>query len=209
MDIRYNLSQLFETAFGVASPVYLTVPLSRQRPAEIIYETPKIKPVELEEAVRKSRMGTPVIFPIKFKGGDYKVYDQNAKVIHRHYTDFYLPPATLVDFSRAKNITRTEVLGSNGSVKEIFGFEDWSIRIRTLCMLDELSAREYEKTILDFEKIAASIEVEGDLFGWKGIHNLVIENVDIKSLPGSPNVIPIELSCSSDEPFELILKNNP
>lgn len=206
MDARYSISQLFEMAFGVKNPIYLTVPIGKQKPSEIIYQTPKIKEVELGEAKRLSKLGTPIIFPLKLKGGDYNVYDDRGRIVKKTLADFFFPPATMVEFSRSKNITRTDVLGGSGTVKEIFGFDDWQIRIRTLCISDELTAREYEKRILEFEKVADSIPVEADLFGWKDIHNIVIEDVDIKSLEGSPNVIPIELQCSSDEPFELIYK---
>lgn len=210
MDQRYNISQLFELAFGVKNPIYLTVPILKRETPEIKYSNISVKENEAEvddqEAIRLSRFGTPIIFPVKFKGGLYKVYDSKGKIEQKQFEDFWFPPATMVDFTRAKNITKTDVLGGNGTVKEIFGFDDWSIRIRTICIKDEMSAREYEKRIIDWDKAVQSISVEGDLFGWKDIHNLTIDEIDIKSIDGSPNMIPIELQCSSDEPFELIYK---
>lgn len=205
MDARYQISQLFELAFGVKNPIYLTIPIGKQKTPEIVYSDVKIKEVSFDEAQRLSRFGTPIIFPIKFKGGQHKLYDQKGKIFEKQFDDFYFPPATMVDFSRGKNTTRTDVLGGNGTVKEIFGFDDWSIRIRTLCITDEFTAREYEKKITDWEKVVQSIAVEGDLFGWKDIYSLTIDDIDIKSLEGSPNVIPIELQCSSDEPIELVI----
>lgn len=204
MDRRYEISQLMKLAFGGSSPVYLTFPIGKQRQRDIVYPSIEVKQSELKEAERLSRFGTPIIFPVQFEGGDYKEYDKNAKIIKRNHESFWFPPATMVDFSQSKNLTRTDVLGGNGSVKEIFGFQDWSIRIRTLCITDELTAREYEERIIQWSKVTQSIKVIGELFGNKDVHNLVIEDIDIKSLEGSPNVIPIELSCSSDQPFELI-----
>lgn len=206
MDRRYQISQLFKLAFGVSSPVYLTVPIGKRKEPERKYSSIPIKEAELKEADRFSRLGTPIVFPVKFKGGFYKNYDNKARLTDIKYDDFWFPPATMVDFSQSKHITQTDVLGGNGTVKEIFGFEDWNIRIRTLCITDEISARDYERNIIEWNRVAQSIEVEGDLFGWKNIHKLVIEDIDIKSLEGSPNVIPIELTCSSDEPFELVYK---
>lgn len=207
MDRRYEISQLFKLAFGVSSPVYLTVPIGKQKQPEIQYSGMKIKESEIEEAERLSRFGTPIIFPLKFKGGMYQNYNAKGILVDRKMQDFWFPPATMVDFSRGKNITRTDILGGNGTVKEIFGFEDWDIRIRTLCITDEMPAREYEKRIIEWAQITQSIEVESDLFIWKDIKNLVIENIDVKSIEGSPGIIPIELQCSSDEPFELIYKS--
>jgi hypothetical protein len=204
-DNRYNISELFQTAFGVNNPVYLTVPVDGKKDNGIVYNT-GIKKVELPEAKRLSKLGTPIVFPVKFVGGNYKFYDSKAKIITKSLNDFWLPPATMVDFSQAKVITKTDVYGPHGSVKEIYSFDDWIIRIRTLCISDEMSAREYEKAIIEWSRAVQSISIEGDLFGWKDIHNITIEEIDIKSLEGSPNVIPIELSCTSDEPFELIYK---
>lgn len=205
MDRRYEIGQLFKLAFGVSSPVYLTVPIGKQKQPEIQYSGIKIKESELPEAERLSRFGTPIVFPVKLLKGDYKVYDKDSQIIKKEYDDFWFPPATMVDFSWGKISIKTSVYGSNGSVKEIYGFDDWSIRIRTLCITDELSARDYEKKIIDWVKVVQSIKVEGFLFQSKDIFNIVIEDIDIKSIEGSPNVIPIELSCYSDKPMDLLL----
>ena len=204
MDNRYNISQLFKLAFGTNLPVYLTVPIGKE-PAHTT-EYGSIRTVEREEAMRLSKLGTPIVFPVKFTAGSYKFYDYQSKIVEKQLADFWLPPATMVDFSRVKNISRTDVIGGNGTVKEIYGFDDWQIRIRTVCHNDELSAREYEKRVIEWSEVIQSISVEGDLFGWKNIHNLVIESIDIRSLEGAPNIIPIELNCISDEPFELIYR---
>lgn len=204
MDNRYNISQLFKLAFGVNLPVYLTVPIGKQPIHTAEYDS--IRTVEREEAMRLSKLGTPIVFPVKFTAGSYKFYDYQSKIVEKQLADFWLPPATMVDFSRVKNISRTDVIGGNGTVKEIYGFDDWQIRIRTVCHNDELSTREYEKRLIEWSEVIQSISVEGDLFGWKNIHNLVIESIDIRSLEGTPNIIPIELNCISDEPFELIYR---
>lgn len=204
MDDRYNISQLFKLAFGTNLPVYLTVPIGKEPARTAEYSS--IRTVEREEAMRLSKLGTPIVFPVKFTAGSYKFYDYRSKIVEKHLADFWLPPATMVDFSRVKNISRTDVIGGNGTVKEIYGFDDWQIRIRTVCHNDELSSREYEKRLIEWSEVIQSISVEGDLFGWKNIHNLVIESIDIRSLEGAPNIIPIELNCISDEPFELIYR---
>lgn len=204
MDNRYNISQLFKLAFGTNLPVYLTVPIGKEPSRTAEYGS--IRTVEREEAMRLSKLGTPIVFPVKFTAGSYKFYDYQSKIVEKQLADFWLPPATMVDFSRVKNISRTDVIGGNGTVKEIYGFDDWQIRIRTVCHNDELSSREYEKRLIEWSEVIQSISVEGDLFGWKNIHNLVIESIDIHSLEGTPNIIPIELNCISDEPFELIYR---
>uniref|UniRef100_UPI0039A4D0B7 DUF6046 domain-containing protein n=1 Tax=Ornithobacterium rhinotracheale TaxID=28251 RepID=UPI0039A4D0B7 len=206
MDNRYNISQLFKKAFGINNPVYLTPSLGGYKYEEPRYQ-PKVKEVDLGEADRLSQMGTPVVFPMRFEAGYYKFYDASSKLVERELPDFWFPPATLVDFSRAKNITKTDVIGASGTVKEIYGLDDWSVRIRTLCISDQhMKSRDYERRLVEWANVVQSIPVEGDLFGKKDIFNLVIESIDITSIEGSPNVIPVELNCVSDEPFEIILR---
>ena len=45
----------------------------------------------------------------------------------------------------------------------------------------------------------------GSIFSKKEIYNIVIEDFDVRSVTGSPNVIPIELSAVSNEPVEIFL----
>ncbi|MRI64430.1 hypothetical protein EDM00_10600 [Ornithobacterium rhinotracheale] len=206
MDNRYNISQLFKLAFGVNNPVYLVNPLNKPSYEEPIYK-PEVKEVSLKEAERLSQMGTPVIFPIMFEAGDYNFYDKDSRIVKKILADFHFPPATMVDFSRAKNITKTDVIGASGTIKEIYGLDDWSIRIRTLCIADkDMDEREYERRIIEWANVVQSIPVQGDLFGQKNIDNIVIESIDITSVEASPKVIPIELNCVSDEPIEIILR---
>ena len=82
-------------------------------------------------------------------------------------------------------------------------------RIRTLCIRNkELSEREQEKKILEWFQVVGSIGIEGYLFTKKNIKSIVLEDIDIKSISGSPNVIPIEITAVSDEAIELAITLN-
>lgn len=206
LDNRAVLGQLFKTAFG-ASPVYITVPLGIPKPTKIEGFNPNVKDEFVnEDQILKSVYGTPIIYPVQFRGGDYPIYDWYGKPKMKRYDDLWLPATTMLDFSRPKNIIKTNVLGVNGTVKEVFGFDDWQIRIRMLCLNDNrFKAREYADMIQDWFEIAGGINVFGSIFSKKEIYNIVIENIDIKSVTGSPDVIPIELSAVSNEPVEIFL----
>lgn len=207
MDIRYDIGQIFQLAFGINSPVYLVNPIGFGRNYPIDYTGVEI--LTENEAEEESLFGTPIMFPIVFKEGTYQIYDAKGRLSGVNYDNFRLPAATLVDFSRAKNITRTNVLGSNGTVKEIFGFDDWKIRMRGICLAEkDLSEKEQIEKILEWEQIAGSIEVEGDLFKDKEIFSLVIEDINIKQLQAKPGVIPFEITASSDQAIELILSDD-
>lgn len=210
LDNRAYVGQLFKAAFGVM-PVYITIPLGKTKQADMSGYHPKIMESILpEEAERISIYGTPIVFPMKFLGGDkFLKYDDKGRLVDFSLSDFWLPDATMADFSRAKNIIKTNTLGANGTIKEIYGFDDWHIRIRTLCIRNkEFSEREQEKKILEWFQVVGSIGIEGYLFTKKNIKSIVLEDIDIKSISGSPNVIPIEITAVSDEAIELAITLN-
>lgn len=209
IDNRAVLGDLFRTAFGVA-PVYITVPLGEQKYSKIEGFYPELtQDPENPDEILMSDYGTPIIYPVKFIGGEYPIYDWYGKPGKRNYEDLWLPATTMLDFSRAKNIIKTNVLGANGTVKEVFGFDDWQIRIRSLCIKDKkMTAMQYADRLQDWFEVAGGIKVQGSIFGMKEIYNIVIENFDIKSVSGSPGVIPVELTACSNEPVEIFLSNS-
>lgn len=206
IDNRAVLGQLFKTAFGVA-PVYITVPIGTPENIKIEGYNPTVKDDFVnEDQALKSIYGTPIIFPMQFRGGDYPVYDWYGKPKMKRFDDLWLPATAMADFTRAKNVIKTNVLGANGTVKEIFGFDDWQIRIRMLCLNDnKYKAREYADMLQDWFEIAGGINVFGSIFSKKEIYNIVIEDFDIRTIAGSPNVVPIELSAVSNIPAELFI----
>lgn len=208
-DIRYDLGKIFKAAFGISSPVYITRPISiNDRKQTIGYSGVKV--IEEEEAEQISWLGTPIIFPITFKAETYKVYDSKGKLKDAEFGDFMLPSATLVEFSRAKNITRTEVLGSNGTVKEIYGFDDWQIRMRGVCLPEPgRSETDQKNALLAWNEIAGSIKVDGELFFEKGIDRIAITDIQFSQVQAKPKVLPFEITAVSDDPIELVLDNLP
>jgi len=151
-----------------------------------------------------SWLGTPILFPIRFKEGSYAVYQANGDIEKIDKQEVFLPASTIVDFNRYKKITKTQVLGDTGTVKELFSLEDWRIRIRGFC-LNEPGHPAYEQImeLLEWEKLADSIAVGGSLFEDKGIYQMVIENMEVRQLDGQPGVIPFTIQALSDKPLEL------
>lgn len=205
IDNRAYLGQLFKAAFGTV-PVYLTIPIGKEKAVDLSgYNAELIEPAIYEDVERLSIYGTPIIFPVLFKGGVYNIYNSKGQVVKKEFQDLLLPGTTMVDFGRAKNIITTNMLGSNGTVKEIYGFDDWNIRIRTLCIKGDLQAREYVDRLHEFNEIIGAIEIESSIFSKKSIYSIVIDELNEKSLEGQPNVIPIEINCLSDEAIEFVI----
>jgi len=160
-----------------------------------------------EKYTRYSQFDTPVVGNFTIKGGNFKVYDKDGRLADKVLGYFEFPLATIVDFSRPKNITKTPTIGSGGTVKEIFGSDDWKINIRGL-LLDD-SSRLENKTVKEqldmlrkLSDIAGSLEIyKGDIFFDKNISRIAIERLDITPVQGKPGLIQYEMECSSDEDF--------
>lgn len=205
---NYNIAQLFDLAFGIRSIAAYNIN-TNQTPTGTNFDYSGI-PVanNVHEASRMSHLGTPILGSMLFKGKDYQIFNELGDVVLKSFADFELPSATLVNFRRGKIITKTKALAANGTVKEMFGFDDWSIDIRGLCLPDPShptakTAEEQKLQLLSYEGIADAIQVIGQLFDNHKIYNITIDEIDINQLKGKPDVIPFYLKCSSDEPLEL------
>ncbi len=120
--------------------------------------------------------------------------------------DFWLPATSLVDFHREKIMIKTNTLKGN-TIKEVFGFDDWEITIRMLCINEfGRTAKESRDLLIEWSNLRDSIKVLGSIFNRKNIYNIIIEEINIKSIEGHPDVIPIELKCLSDEPDLFIIQ---
>ncbi|AOR29540.1 hypothetical protein FORMB_25230 [Formosa sp. Hel1_33_131] len=203
MNTNFDIATLLSKAFGVNTANFV-LPNDAPQNGDASYTSIPVK--EKKEAKKMSWLGTPIIYPTVFKGSTYQYYKETGIIDDQALNDFNIPPATLIDFRRAKNITKTKILGSNGTVKEIYGFDDWQIRFRGLCLdTPQVSAYEQHQELLKWENIADSIEVIGELFLDKSIYRLVIEDINFPQLEGKQNIIPFEIAAVSDAPLELIL----
>lgn len=205
-DSRYNLSQLFSAAFGINSPIFITEPLPfNKKDSKIDYKG--IKTIDdYYKTEKTSWMGTPIIGLLKFKAGSYPIYNSSGEINFIDYEDYLLPSSTLFSFRRAKNITKTNLLGNNGTVKEIFGFDDWIIDVKGLCLDDNaMSARDKITLLEEWVALAGAINISSKLFVNKNIHAVVIDDYKQESVQGSPGIIPFSMTLISDDAIELIL----
>jgi hypothetical protein len=86
--------------------------------------------VQMDPALYKSSLGTPVFSDITF--GDKvnlennKWTDSNGRVQTFNPVTFY---SVLMTVSQAKKIIKTEIQGRNGTVKEYIGMDDYSVDV--------------------------------------------------------------------------------
>lgn len=115
----------------------------------------------------------------------------------------------LVEFSLQKNIVKTAVQGRSGTVKEYISNGDWAITISGLLVSEEKTYPQEEvNRLTNYATGTQALTVTNDLFSQLGINNLVIEEYSLPTAEGFINVQPFELSCVSDDPFELKLKKD-
>jgi hypothetical protein len=160
-----------------------------------------------------SYLGTPIFQPITFLGGVYQQLGtgpQAGQVVDAPYVGWALPATTTAEFARAKEITKSRPSTATGTTKEMWAFDDWDITIRGLILDGQPNyfPQAVLRELLSWEKIVDSIDVSGDMFTYLGIKRLIIEKVSIGKVAGSPNVVPFQLSCASDEPLELSILSN-
>lgn len=205
LDIAFAASLLGD-AFGFNSPVYLPYTFRDRYAIDVVKY--KAEFVGDSEAERLSQFGTPVLGLFSVRGGEYKVYDKRTGMLKdKEYGAFEFPAATVVDFNRDKDMTKTPVIGSSGTVKEIFGFDDWKINIRGICLNDgsrvkQKTAQEQQAALIALNEIAGSLTIEkGSLFLDKQITRFVIDSLSFTAVQGKPNVIQYEIEAVSDEDF--------
>lgn len=210
--IRYDIGQLFQVAFGENLPVYLAH--THREGSNPIYNYGSLEVLEeyQEEMgeIPHSWLNTPIVFSAFLEGseGKYWRYKLNGQLEQVQMSTMMFPEATMFSFRRAKNITRTNVLGSNGTVKEIYGFDDWQIDVRGLCLTTpQQTAMQQLEQLLEWEKIADSIRVKGTLFNKLSIYRVAISEMSWNVVQGKPEAIAYTMQLISDDPMELQLTN--
>lgn len=211
--MQYKVAQLLREIFGF-SPVY-----SIGTPS---LSTPKISFSGIEQLpnytgkgdednywddqTKLSHLGTPIVFSVTLSPEAIcRRYNGRGVLIDVKPSDFQMPPATMYQFRRAKNITKTNILGSNGTVKEIFGFDDWIIDVKGICLdTPTSSAKSQLKNLLEYSELATSMNISGALFNLLEINAVVIEDFSFNTLQGhGGGAISFQMQLTSDEPIEM------
>lgn len=111
----------------------------------------------------------------------------------------------LVDAILPKVIKETPVQGRNGTVKEYIATGDWQINIKGAVFGEEKNAYPLTEiaTLTKLAKLRKQVAIESKLINHLDVTNVVIKNLSWRQLTGCMNKISFEISCVSDEPFEL------
>lgn len=207
----FNIPQLFHDVFGVTVNKAYNPQISDGKPNMPTLDYSSIELVDKDEAYNLSALGTPIIFPITFKGGLYNVYDSTGQIYKKQMGDFRLPISATASFRRPKIIGKARAAAGYGTNKETYSLDDWQIQIRGFCLKDpaqpqsKFTAMDQEQELIAWDEIVDSIAIEGTLFELRGIHSISIEDIPMDYIRGNRGLRPFIINAVSDTPAELIL----
>lgn len=209
LDVAF-VGTLLGEVFGVNSPIYLPTWWNDRDYTPSVYNGLTLDD-ELPDDGSPMRMGQKTFGAFWLKGGKYQSFNQyTGELEHFRYSDFLMPLATIVDLEREMIVTKTPTNGASGSVKEIFGFDDWNISINGIILPDperkgvERTVEGQMYAIQRFCEIADSIEVEGQRFANRKISRILLAKPVFKEIQGKPNMIQYSINAVSDEDILLM-----
>lgn len=135
-------------------------------------------------------LGTPLFMPCKLD-------------------DLWLPNEPMITISGQNTIVKTILTGVKGSVKELINTDDYSIKIQGI-IVNETSDDLPEDIIRKIRTICEkreSVTIGNRLLTLFDIHKVAIENFSFPGIEGYQNCQAYEITCYSDWPLNLILKD--
>lgn len=205
--LTFNIPQMLRAVFGVLPPP-VVLPGSQGGNVSGVVVPTSPAPVNVKLAALGG--STPIVRwqRLKFQAGSYKLTDGTKASM----PDIYLPEATFVELYRNKIEVYT------GRVVEHIEMDNWSGTIRGLITPGSMGGQFTHPHEYPYNDLAILnqlftycdvLPVVGDLFSELGIGRLNLSNLQLPVAEGFANVQPFSINFRSDEPVELVLKNNP
>lgn len=118
---------------------------------------------------------------------------------------------SLIEVNQTKNIVRTVIAGTNGSVKEYMSEGDYIINLKGVIVGDVANQRpdvNILNSLVAYLKAPLAIPVTCTFLNELLINSVVIESYKLGQREGARNVIDIEINMLSDSPIELSVSAN-
>lgn len=118
---------------------------------------------------------------------------------------------SLIEVNQTKNIVRTVIAGTNGSVKEFMSEGDYIINLKGVIVGDVANQRpdvNVLNALVAYLKAPLSIPVSCNFLNELLINSVVVESYKLGQREGARNVIDIEINMLSDSPIELGFEAN-
>jgi hypothetical protein len=108
-------------------------------------------------------------------------------------------PPPMISFRKQKNITRTEIDGSDAEVVERYGDRSWEVTIQGLLidMADHEYPSEQIKTLCEWFNQKKSFEVASQMFDDLGIRSIYMESFDVAGVQGFHDTVQYTIAARS------------
>lgn len=204
MDYQINIQDLFSMAFGLRRPIYVVQTDVKLSQNSSLYDPQQTVLTLPADETLKSSLGTAVLSPVYLEAGQYKERLNDGRIITVPYPELLLPATTLLEVNLKKVITKTPLVGGQGTFKEYISFDDYDVRIRSVFVGNTPEqVSDFLKQLMALWQVPKEINVACDYLDILGIEALVIENIVPQQLEGRPLMLPFEITCVSDKPTQL------
>lgn len=168
-----------------------------------------VETIELATSDVMSILGTPVMSPIRIKGGRYRERLPDGSINFVDYPTYDMPHTTIIEVGVSNIIEKTRVAGRRGSTKEYISQDDFVVNFRGLIVnqVDDTPPAQQIRDWAAIIKVPAALEVECEFLEWLGITNLVVEDPRIFQLEGFSHVVGFSMRCISDQVTEVRLRD--
>jgi hypothetical protein len=153
----------------------------------------------------RSKFGLPMFDTLLFEQVQYKTNDDKDIIVSP-----FSMGTVLCEVSQARNIVATSIAGRNGTVKEYISDGDYLITIKGVLasLYQNIAPKDSVNQLLGFCHAPVSFNVTSNFLAYFGIYTIVIKDYNFGQMEGKINVIPFELTCMSDTPFEIQATKN-
>lgn len=148
-------------------------------------------------------MGTPIFDSFVINSGqNYK--DLNGTVIK--IEDSFRFETCLITINQEKKIVTTSIAGADGTVKEYFGLDDYSITINGLIVgrtANQPIDMNYLSRLREVLVAPIPLSVSSMFLDFLNINSVVIKSFNFGQLEGKRNAMTVNIECIADNPFEI------
>ena len=116
-----------------------------------------------------------------------------------------LPDEPMITVKLSKKITETNVDGVEGSFKEEYSINDYTVTIKGIFISDQEDTypKDWVSSLHDWARLNKSVSVKNDVLSFFKIDKIAIYSVDFPAVPGEHNAQGWVINAKSDFDFDL------
>lgn len=188
---KYNIIQLYQQVFGYRGLPQIYPPdVINRVPEPVDYNDFELRD-ERTDTELMSSMGVPLFMPTKLN-------------------DFWLPNEPLITINGQNVVERTKLTGIKGTVKERISTDDISIKIQGIIINEETDdyPEDQVRALRQIIESQDAVQISNRMLTLFDVHQVAIIAWNFAGIEGHQDCQTYEITCVSDWPVDLILKEN-